>query len=213
MFKVEDWKILKHTGLMKRNMIVLTYHIHIEDSEDKLIEYVKPIKSVLCIDTLIDFNVQNSFGGSNYNVNLNFEGSKQILHFGSVDKVSGFTKDLAGFLTFDIQDEIMKPIVKKITSKIEVPKEITSKKIVEAPSSVIKKNIKGLAKKYAKYKIKKTKLKTPQPPKEPKTSLATPVKTPPVTSPITVSIDKKELFSSYDNTKFPKDTAKIVSFK
>ena len=207
MFKVEEWKILKHTGHVKRNMIVLTYHIHIDDSEDDFVEFVKPIKSVLCIDTLIDFNVQNSFGGSNYNVILNFESSKQTLCFGSVDKVSGFTKDLAGFLTYDIQDE-MKPIVKKITSKIEVPKEI-----VETPPSIIKKNIKGIAKKYAKYKIKKSsKSKIPPPSEEPKTPTVTPVKTP-VTSPITVLTENKELYSTYDNSKYPKDTAKIVSFK
>ena len=237
MFKVYDWKILKNTGEKKRNMIVLTYRICIP-TEDEHIEYCKTIKSVVCIDGLVDFDVTSCFGKNDFRVGLNMmSGEKNTLHFDSLDKVSEFTNNLAGYLTF-----IPEPGEFNISSHIEVEPVTTNLEIPLPPPKQQKtsKVVKSL-KKIKKYKLKKHKpLKLnakviPPPPKTPPLSPKTPPllpKTPPLEpqSPIEVpkpieenenpiisvspvNVDGGEKFSTYDNTKFPKDTAKIVTFK
>lgn len=231
MFKVHDWKILKNTGEKNRNMIVLTYRICIP-TEDEHIEYCKTIKSVVCIDGLVDFGVISCFDKNDFRVSLNMvSGEKNALHFDSLDKVSKFTTDLAGYLTFSPESGEF-----NISSHIEVEPVTPSLEIPLPPPKQQKKSkvVKSL-KKIKKYKLKKhkpLKLNTkviPPPPKTPPLLPKTPPllpKTPPLEpqSPIKetensiisvspVNVEEVEKFSTYDNTKFPKDTAKIVSFK
>lgn len=229
MFKVQDWKILKDTGEKKRNMIILTYRICIP-TEDEHIEYCKTIKSVACIDGLVDFDVTSCFGKNDFRVSLNMvSGEKNVLHFDSLDKVSEFTNNLAGYLTFSPESDEF-----NISSHIEVEPITTNLEIPLPPPKQQKssKDVKSL-KKIKKYKLKKHKPlklnakvippppKTPLPPKTPPLKPQSPIEIPkpieetenPIITVSPVNVEGGEKFSTYDNTKFPKDTAKIVSFK
>lgn len=230
MFNVHDWQILKETGEKKHNMIILTYRICLP-TDDEYTDYCKTIKSVVCIDGLIDFGVNSCFGKNDFSVSLNMmSGEKNVLRFDSLDKVSEFTNNLAGYLTFSPE-----PGEFNISSHIEVEPVTPSLEIPLPPPKQQKtsKVVKSL-KKIKKYKLKKHKPlklnakvippppKTPPlPPKTPPLEPHSPIEVPkpieetenPIISVSPVNVEGGEKFSTYDNTKFPKDTAKIVTFK